>query len=283
MRWHLAQIWLATALLFAVFPGLDIWVSAQFFDATSGAFPTQTLPGMQLLREVIWNLFHLVALVPLLFAVQALYTKAPLRIPGRFWGYCVTLVLLGPVVLVNLGLKSNWGRARPAQIEAFGGHAQFTPPLQWADQCANNCSFVSGEASAAVVCAILLGLMLWNVVPPARRRGMVILLVVFVLLASGLRVVKGRHFLSDVIWAAIFMATLASWLARVFDLRPALACVTASAMRADAMVFVTDVRAFFHKWRRRRARELHRLRLCWHGTGLKDAPAVQKQPEKERL
>lgn len=257
----LVWIWLGTALLFAVFPGLDLWVSGLFFDRQTGHFPTETWPALQILREVIWNAFHLVALVPLLFGIQALYTKAPLHIPGRFWGYCITLVLLGPVVIVNLILKSHWGRARPAEVEAFGGSAVFTPPLQWARECANNCSFVSGEASAAVVCAMLLGLMLWNVVPAKRRLGLVVLLVAFVLVASGLRVIKGRHFLSDVLWAAIFMSTLAYGLAQVFNLRPALVRVTLPALKSDAGIFVTDVKAFSIVWRRRRVQELHRLRL----------------------
>ncbi|CUH75617.1 PAP2 (acid phosphatase) superfamily protein [Tritonibacter multivorans] len=257
MTQPLLWIWLIAALLFAVAPGLDLAVAALFFDAQRGVFPTDLLPALQTLRELIWNLFHLVALVPLIFGIQALYTKAPLRIPGRFWGYCVTLVVLGPVALVNLGLKSNWGRARPAEVAEFGGTSTFTPALQWADQCSNNCSFVSGEASAAAVAAILAGLMLWNVVPPARRRVLLVVLVTFVAVASIMRVMKGRHFLSDVVWAWIFMGTLAQVLARAFNLGPAVQRVTWAALRTDARSFWRDIRKTGQLW-------LRMLRLSWH-------------------
>ena len=63
----------------------------------------------------------------------------------------------GPGLVVNGVLKAFWGRARPSQILEFGGAAQFTPPVQIADQCARNCSFVSGEASGVTMLAIAIG------------------------------------------------------------------------------------------------------------------------------
>nr|WP_254868568.1 phosphatase PAP2 family protein [Phaeobacter sp. HF9A] len=223
-------------------PGLDLWTSGQFFDPALGGFYLEGSAGLQFLRQVIWNLFDLVALIALLFGVQALYTRHPLEIPGRFWGYCVTLVVLGPGLLVNALLKSHWGRARPAHIDVFGGDAHFTPALQYADQCVSNCSFVSGEASAATVGAIIAGLILWNVVPPQRRRLLVCAMVGFALLGASLRVFMGRHFLSDVIWAMILMLTLSVWLGRLFRIRAILPRVTCAALTRDARVFWLDVR-----------------------------------------
>lgn len=240
---RLTPIWLCVALVFAVMPWIDLKISALFYDPGHGRFLLEQSQALQVLREVLWNFFHLIALVVLIYGVQALYSAQSLYIPGRFWGYCLTLIVVGPVILVNLGLKSHWGRARPAEVEAFGGTQVFTPALQFADQCSNNCSFVSGEASAAMVSAIILGLLLWNVVPQKRRPVLILGLAVFVVLAGGLRVMKGRHFVSDVVWAWVFMATLAVWLARIFDLRSALRCVTHDALRADLRSLGRDISA----------------------------------------
>ena len=238
----LARAWLLVALGFAMFPNVDIWVAQQFYVPALGGFYLDHVKSLALLREVIWNLFHLVALVVILFGLQAWYSNQKLEIPGRFWAFCASLIVLGPVLLVNLGFKAHWGRARPAQIDSFGGEAQFTPALQFADECARNCSFVSGEAAAATVSAIIAGLVLWNVVPPHRRRPLVVVLISFVVIGASLRVMKGRHFLSDVVWAALMMMTLAVWLGRLFRLASALPRVTAQALRNDAGLFWGDIR-----------------------------------------
>src|SRR5207249_3238038 len=52
-------------------------------------------------------------------------------------------------LIANTLFKDHWGRARPAQIEAFGGTRQFTPAPLPAAQCDRNCAFVSGHAAFA--------------------------------------------------------------------------------------------------------------------------------------
>jgi lipid A 4'-phosphatase len=72
------------------------------------------------------------------------------------------------------------------------------------DQCANNCSFVSGEAAAIFMPFCALGL----VVP----RWTLALLAAGTLcgLAAGfVRIAQGAHFFSDVIFAGVFMAMTA--------------------------------------------------------------------------
>jgi len=106
-------------------------------------------------------------------------------------------MIIGPGLLVNTLFKDNWGRARPSQVEEFGGTKQFTRAALPADQCAKNCSFVSGHASVGFF--FLAFAYVW----PRRR---------ILWLASGtalglgiglVRIMQGGHFFSDVIFCGI--------------------------------------------------------------------------------
>ncbi len=108
--------------------------------------------------------------------------------------------------MANVVLKDNWGRARPRSVVEFGGTKHFTPALIPASECSRNCSFVSGEASSAFVPFFAAALLL---LPQLRRT----------LFGAGLaagfgagliRISQGGHFLSDILFAGIFMALTAS-------------------------------------------------------------------------
>jgi lipid A 4'-phosphatase len=132
------------------------------------------------------------------------------RMRAMHWLYLVLCLGVGPGLVTNTLLKDQWGRARPAQIVEFGGSKTFTPPLLPADQCARNCSFVSGEAASmfAVFYAAALIVPQWSL--PTMIAG------TMVGLAAGLvRVVQGGHFLSDVVFAGVFMAVTAAGLHRL--------------------------------------------------------------------
>jgi lipid A 4'-phosphatase len=93
------------------------------------------------------------------------------------------------------------GRARPKQIVEFGGTKVFTPPLLPASQCRRNCSFISGEAASTYVTFYAAAVLVpqWSVplVIAGTLGG----------LATGLvRMSQGAHFLSDVVFAGVFMA-----------------------------------------------------------------------------
>lgn len=115
--------------------------------------------------------------------------------------------VLGPGLIVNGALKNGWGRARPADIAEFGGDGVFTQAFHMVGTCTRNCSFVSGEAALAMAVALVL----WQVAGRAGLAGprLAATLAVFVTVTSLMRVVTGRHFLSDVVFACLFMAMLA--------------------------------------------------------------------------
>ena len=102
---------------------------------------------------------------------------------------------MGPGLLVNSGFKENWQRARPYQVQPFGGTQQFTRATVMADQCNNNCSFVSGHVACGI---FFVSLMLVQ-----RRRALTwgASGVLAGLIIGFARMADGAHWLSDVLWA----------------------------------------------------------------------------------
>lgn len=110
--------------------------------------------------------------------------------------YLIGSFLIGPGVASNLLLKENWGRPRPNGVQQFAGTADFQPWWRPSDACKRNCSFVSGEASEAF----------WTVAPatlapPQLRPFALGGAVIFGTAVGSLRVVFGRHFVSDIVFA----------------------------------------------------------------------------------
>lgn len=208
----------ASFAVFALWPSLDLRATGFFYDA---GFAWETAaPISQAVRNGLWYLSLLMPVVALvLFAAS--FVARPVLVPRRIWGYVLALFLLGPGLLVNGILKAHWGRARPYTVTEFGGTAQFTPPWQITDQCAKNCSFVSGEGagSMAVTISILLILTVLRsrLSPLVYRVGQGVALAV--LAFTGLqRVAAGRHFLSDVLLSWLFVGVIALVLARLLRL-----------------------------------------------------------------
>lgn len=212
----------ALTAIYAVWPRLDLAVSSRFYDASSHSFPLngQRLPEM--VRMAVWNLSAVVLIGALVACLAGLVLRRPIAgLPARAWGFMVALYAVGPGLLVEEGLKSHWGRARPDTVAEFGGAALFTPPWLPADQCLKNCSFVSGEAAGGMALALSLGLiLLWwrGRLPRGVWQGLALVVALLPLVVSAQRVIAGRHFLSDILFAFLVVALTATILARF--LRP---------------------------------------------------------------
>lgn len=119
------------------------------------------------------------------------------RVTGRRLSFLLLLLALVPGLIVNQVFKEHWGRARPIQIEQFGGNRLFTPPFIVSDQRGG--SFVSGHVAAAawlVAVAVLL----------AGWRSLWTLLSLAYLLNMALaRIAAGAHFLSDALISIILV------------------------------------------------------------------------------
>ena len=85
-----------------------------------------------------------------------------------------------------------------------GLRATATLALIPTNQCAKNCSFVSGEAASIFMALYAIGLLIpqWSAVALAAGT-------LCGLAAGMVRISRGAHFLSDVVFAAVFMALTA--------------------------------------------------------------------------
>jgi lipid A 4'-phosphatase len=230
--WRLLVATALIHLLFAIWPSVDIWASRLFVQADGSFWLSKNVLAEEV-RMPIW--FASVALAALAAAMLgfSLLHGATARMPWRLWAFITCLYVIGPGLLVNVLLKQNWGRARPVMVEAFGGDKLFTPPFEIAGQCSNNCSFVSGEAASAAVMVIVLAVFFANVGPRQWRRVVFVALGALFVIASGMRVASGRHFLSDVVFAGLFMLIIARALHLAFAVRPVHFKALLGAMRAD--------------------------------------------------
>jgi len=194
-----------TAAVFLAWPELDLIAQGYFYRADTGFF---------LAHSFFADIFYVgirefgMVVATFVIAVIVYAVSARVRPLGRHWrGFAlVTLVfVVGPGIVVNTIFKDNWGRARPSYVVEFGGTKKFTPPLVITDQCERNCSFVAGHPSM-----LFAGFAL--VLAMRRRRALGYAAVLALGGMAGLgRIMEGGHFLSDVIFAGLFVY-LVAWL-----------------------------------------------------------------------
>ena len=189
-------------VVFAVYPRLDLDISAVFFHPTPPVlFAVNAQPWVQVTRWTARVLIALLAL-PGFLAVLGWLILPPRRmlISGRAALFLVMTIALGPGLITNVLLKDHWHRSRPIDVQQFAGTDRFT--LWWDPRgdCPNNCSFVAGEPSGAF----------WTLAPAALAPPQWRLLAYGAALAFGagigaLRIGAGAHFFTDVVFAGVFM------------------------------------------------------------------------------
>lgn len=194
-----------TGLIFAVYPDLDLWASGLFVD-DQGQFALRADRDLVGLREVgmllpryVLGAFLAGLLVPLVFPAVRPFTDAR-RIVA-----VILVFLLGPGLVTNVILKEFWDRPRPVQVTEFGGPWAFKPWYDPSGECHRNCSFVSGEGAAATALVAAAAAL-----PPPLQSPAMIGASIFAIGVSALRLAFGGHFLSDLIFAALF-TLLISW------------------------------------------------------------------------
>ena len=116
-------------------------------------------------------------------------------------------LILGPGVLVNSVFKEHWDRARPRQIQEFGGDKQFTPAWVVSNQCDRNCSFTSGHAAAGFAFVVMHFV--------ARSRTWLWLGLASGALIGAARIAVGAHFLSDIVFSFFLVYLVAALVARI--------------------------------------------------------------------
>ena len=200
---------------FGLWPGMDLAVAGYFHDESG--WPVKQNHSVEVLRTLVWDLTLLMPLLALGLLIWARLRAPVLALPARLWVFVLLLYVIGPGIVVNGLLKAHWGRARPINVADFGGTAQFTPAWQITDQCAANCSFVSGEGAGTMAMVISVGLILSlmrdRLSQTAQRLGQGALLIALGFVGWQ-RVASGGHFLSDVLLSWLLIALIAAILAR---------------------------------------------------------------------
>ncbi len=193
-------------IIFGFYPELDLKVSSLFYDNEKG-FIYLKQPVTMFFYYLIYVLAYsiggglLTLFVITNFPDKFEFVTKRIKLPlpsKKHVLFLLAVLLIGPGVVVHWGFKESWDRARPVNIEEFGGVKQFSPPLIPSDQ--NGKSFVSGHSSMGFYMVAFAFLF--------RGRKRTIAYIVglsFGVMVGGARVVQGKHFLSDVTFAALLM------------------------------------------------------------------------------
>jgi lipid A 4'-phosphatase len=191
---------LIASLLLSQFPGIDIQISRVFFD---NGFPLREVWWQSWLREgMSYFLWLSMALTVAIYLLNKLSKRSLCGVDGKKVCYLFLVLILGAGLIVNVILKDHFGRARPRDVEEFGGAKQFAPAFVVSRECDTNCSFSSGEAAGAFF-SLALAMAL------SRRRATFAAGIGFGIVVSFSRVASGAHFFSDTVVSFFVMLILA--------------------------------------------------------------------------
>lgn len=176
------------SFLLLEFPGIDIGVSRAFFD---NGFYMETQWWERLFQNGLGYFLcaSFIAVVGL-YAFNSIAKRNLLGVDGRTVLYLVMVLILGAGLIVNVIFKDHFGRARPRDIEEFGGAKHFTPAFVISRECDSNCSFSSGHGAGGFF-ALALAFAL------SRKRAVHFAGAGFGGVVSFSRIAAGAHFLSD--------------------------------------------------------------------------------------
>ncbi len=193
------------SLFFLCFPEYDITFSNFFFSG--GQFLSERFALIKDLRSFFKDsmvFFSLGAFFLLIvsYFIKKIKKKTLFNLRNRL---VLLGLVIGPIVgcgiIANMYFKDTWGRARPAYVNEFGGDKIYTAAFKKSDQCEKNCSWISGEASAAF--SFISGTIL-------LKNPIFLVINIFIgFIVSFFRISMGGHFLSDNIFAMFFMIYLA--------------------------------------------------------------------------
>lgn len=183
---------LALGMLPVLWPELDLAVAAYFLQPSPPIHPAQWA-WVTWVNEYTPDLFRGLAL-------SLLGAWIVLSLLRRWRRGAIALAFIGLSLLLGPGfatwaVKEHHLRARPFDVVEFGGTRQFTPALVQADQCSDNCAFVSGHVACGFFFASLM------LLDPRRRWRWVGTGITAGLVIGLARMSVGAHWLSDVLWA----------------------------------------------------------------------------------
>lgn len=214
LAWILPLLILIGGTLLFRYSDLDLIAAKAAYDPNGAFTPTKggfwgfiyTVAAWPAIGLALWSILHLLA--SWRWSWLRRYNRAA-------WCFLAALVI-GPGLIVNVGLKDHFGRPRPRQVESFGGNYSFQPVLTpGVHEDAR--SFASGHASIAFFLITPFFFAGRN-----RRLALSFLLVglSWGTLVGTCRVLQGGHWPSDVLWAAGIVYFTGFFLNLAFGFRP---------------------------------------------------------------
>lgn len=194
---------LLSSALLVTFADIDIRISRMFFD--HGFFLAGQDWSRWLHQSVRGVIVVSMVSVFAIFGYNRLAKRDLWGVDARKVTYLFLVLVLGAGLIVNLALKDNFGRARPRDIEEFGGPEQFTPAFVVSDACDRNCSFSSGDSAGAFFTLAF-------ILASRRKRAVSTASVGFGVLVSASRIATGAHFFSDTVVSFFVMLLVADGL-----------------------------------------------------------------------
>ena len=194
---------LSLMALFAAFidaRALDLAISAKWHNHIQGWFG-----GRKPLANLIYDYGTLPALCLSIYALYSYirsFFVTRLQAHRKKFLYLVLVMIIGPGLVVNVGLKQQWGRPRPRDIQDFGGKYSYEAPWQM-DRSSPGNSFPSGHASMGFYFFSLLFLVRNKSWKQSLWSG--ILAFAWGAIIGFVRIIQGGHFFTDVLWAAVIL------------------------------------------------------------------------------
>jgi len=188
-----------------LFPGIDLSVSGLFYNPEKHFFLKDLLFCTLVYRFVEVFSGFLALVLPILFLITLVRRKPIFRFDRKKIVYLILVLAIGPGLMVNVLLKDHWGRARPNQVQEFGGQKRFTSAWVMSNECMQNCAFVSGHASMGFY------LFAFAFLSHHHRKKWMGLALICGFVIGLVRIMQGSHFVSDVIFAGM-MVYLVAWI-----------------------------------------------------------------------
>ena len=187
------------AILLTVGPDFDLFFSSLFYKENNQFLLQSHYLLTVLFRDVLLPMILvyilILTIISKLIPINKLYFNYNFSTKEIFFVW--TTLFINLVLIINLFLKTFWGRARPGDVLELGGKDVFFPWYQISDVCTSNCSFVSGDA------AVGFSLIVFYFI--SNNLKYVYLSIIFGFLLGLIRIAEGGHFLSDVVFSAIIV------------------------------------------------------------------------------
>ena len=186
-------------VILAVGSSIDIYLSSLFYYGKSHfllqSYYVVTIFFRKIVLPLIIIYIYILPIISIFFPLKLLYFNYKFNVKDLIFLWITGTVNL--LIIVNIFLKNNWGRARPGDIYQLGGKENFSPWYQISNACDTNCSFVSGDAGV--------GFSLIAIYFLTKKEIFFWLSMLFGFSLGLIRIMEGGHFVSDILMSAVIL------------------------------------------------------------------------------